>query len=213
MTEEEKLRSEVRELKMRLRELRTENAELKLQQKRWLTLSTGVSVFSLILAIVMFSVTGDIKVQLDSSSSSDLDIYTNLEPEPIGSGESEITDPLQSELEMKPVKKDPIEEDSTSFLDAPDLGLEINPPKPDPKPPVRNTEPSRGGAFELPGSNQGPKKRVIQYTVKKNDTLWHIAKKTMGSSKSSNIRKIMKDNGLTDSRLEPGMSLVIIVEE
>lgn len=206
MTEVEQLRSEVRELKMRLRELRTENAELKLQQKRWLALSTGVSVFSLVLAIVMFSVTGDIKV-IAPSQSSELDVYSSLDPEPV-----ETKEPVVPKPSEPPVKKAPVV-DETSFLDAPDLGLEIVPPKPTPKPPVRVAEqPSRDEAFVLPGSNQVPKKKVIQYTVKKNDTLWHIAKNIMGSSKSSNIRKIMKDNGLTDSRLEPGMSLVIIVD-
>lgn len=205
MTEVEQLRSEVRELKMRLRELRTENAELKLQQKRWLTLSTGVSVFSLVLAIVMFSVTGDIKVELPSQSS-ELDIYSSLKPDPVEAPDPVAVKPVEP---VKTIETDPIQ-DETDFLDAPDLGLEITPPKPKP---VEVTEPSRDTAFVLPGSNQGPKKKVIQYTVKKNDTLWHIAKNIMGSSKSSNIRKIMKDNGLTDSRLEPGMSLVIIVDQ
>ena len=208
MTEVEQLRSEVRELKMRLRELRTENAELKLQQKRWLTLSTGVSVFSLVLAIVMFSVTGDIKVELPSQSS-DLDIYSSLNSEPAQVSEPPETEPAPP---SQPIKQDPIK-DETSFLDAPDLGLEITPPKPEPPPPTPAVEPSRDTAFVLPGTNQSQKKKVIQYTVKKNDTLWHIAKNVMGSSKSSNIRKIMKDNGLTDSRLEPGMSLVIIVDQ
>jgi len=202
MTETEQLRSELRELKMRLRELRTENVELKLHQKRWLRLSTGVSIFSLVLAFVMFFASGDIKVlgrnpsvatELDSS------VYEmKVEAQKANTGEAPVV--------SKPIE--PVQHEEDSFLDAPELEVHLESAVVGPK----VVEPVRGGAFELPGVDKGPKRKVIQYVVKRNDTLWGIAKAMMGSSKSSNIAKIMKDNGLTDSRLEPGMSLVIIVE-
>ena len=83
------------------------------------------------------------------------------------------------------VKNDTPKDD---FLDAPDLGLDLEPPKSEPT----LKEPSRGGAFLLPGSEDKPKKKVINYKVKKNDTLWNIAKDQLGSAKQSNISKIMK---------------------
>lgn len=206
MTESEQLRSEVRELKMRLRELRTENAELKLQQKRWLTLSTIISACSLVLAFMMFFISGDIKVEKHYSGSqgeNQAGVYDLNQPR------------VEDRLPAKPLtKEEPLvaksieKEEKDSFLDAPDLNIDV-----DPTPKVEKAiEPSRGGAFALPGAESKPKRKRIMYEVKKNDTLWSIARKIMGSSKSSNINKIKKDNGLTDSRLDPGMTLVIIVE-
>lgn len=198
MTEAEELRSETRELKMRLREVRTENAELKLQQKRWLILSSIVSGLSLFLAFLMFFASGDIKVEKTYPSNHQPTVYP-LDP-------VEVPAPVVvSEPEPpKPVKP------KDTFLDAPELDFGLEPKTTEPK--VVNKEPSRGGDFALPGMESQSKKKVTQYVVRKNDTLWSIAKKMMGSSKSSNINKIMKDNGLTDSRLDPGMSLVIITD-
>ena len=210
MTETEQLRSEVRELKMRLREYRTENAELKLQQKRWLTLSTGVSVFSLLLAVFMFFISGDIKVEHPTQGSQ---IYS-LDPKPSQAETPLNVKPSPKSVTKTPIKEDPKPMDSSLFLDAPDLGLDLDLSNPTPfsKKSV-SPQPSRGGGFELPGLTQGTKKKVIQYTVKKNDTLWNIADKMMGSPKQTNINKIMKDNGLTQPRIDPGMVLVIIVEK
>ncbi len=54
--------------------------------------------------------------------------------------------------------------------------------------------------------------RPQKYVIRKNDTLWSIAKKTTG--KGSNWKKIVKLNpGLSPSRLTPGMKIKIIASK
>lgn len=51
---------------------------------------------------------------------------------------------------------------------------------------------------------------MTQYTVKKGDTLWAIAKKLLGEG--NRYREIQKANGLTDTVIRAGMVLRIPVQ-
>lgn len=87
---------------MRLRELRTENAELKIQYRRWLNLSALISVCSLGLTLLMIVFSGDVVVQVEegkqmfSESSSRLDLRTDRSSSPYASAEDALVQPLAS---------------------------------------------------------------------------------------------------------------------
>lgn len=116
MDELDQLKSQLRESKMRLRELRTENAELKIQMRRWLICSAAVSVLSLLLSFITVFSSGDIVIQ--SSHFADL-----------GSGASqEFSDeaPLDSTF-GNPIEQNPVEQKrfaQKSFEDADSLDVE-----------------------------------------------------------------------------------------
>lgn len=80
-------------------------------------------------------------------------------------------------------------------------------PKPQPSPTVQ--PPTTG--FALPGASS--KRTVIQHKVVKRDTLWEIVKRYKGSPPTPRlIQKVMKDNGLRSSRIQPGSELIIILD-
>jgi hypothetical protein len=240
MTDLEILQSQLRETKMRLRELRTENAELKIQQRRWLFMCVGVSGFSLLLSSVLLFTSGDIVIEdpnlprtfdstlvavdsrsvdprsMDSTSvetAAPLPVEDLAAPEPVvldggfGSSEPELEDPLAP----------PPIDDSALAVDAPELAMPTSPPEPKPAP---LTLPSSGSSFSppasqgfsLPGSSSRSKRRVEQYRVKKNDSLWKIVNRYYGTATPKKIQKVMKDNGLSNTQIMPGSTLLLIID-
>lgn len=216
MTELEILQRQLRESKMRLRELRTENAELKIQHRRWLIVSAIVSVFSLLLSLVMVFTSGDIVIQGAGGMAglpADDTAWQQEGPTPAVVDNVELSPPSES---FQPLTPPRIDDD----LEAPPLILD----EPEPEKPTMSTSPltfpSRAesssrpatGGFVLPGSSAKPKKRVEQYVVQKNDSLWKIVSRFYGTATPKKIQKVMQDNGLVSSQIKPGSTLLLIID-
>jgi hypothetical protein len=215
MTDLEIIQRQLRESKMRLREVRTENAELKIQHRRWLVVSATVSVISLLLSFVMVFNSGDIVIQGEGSQMSvslDAPVW-HEESIPLPVNEVEDLRSQEKIEEITPPRFD-------DALEAPPLVLdEPTPSKPFRREPVlklpsraeSRPEPVRSG-FSLPSSSNKPKKRVEQYVVRKNDSLWKIVSRFYGTATPRKVQKVMKDNGLVNSQIKPGSTLLLIID-
>ena len=222
MTEQERLKSQIRESHMRLRELRTENAELKIQYRRWLNLSALISSMSLVLSLVMVFFPREVRVEVpvqqtisdftaqqgdrDDFLGGDVHALPNDQGEALPeSSQGEVLAPSLGGLEvlMAPDIPVPIAEvatpadrKSSSPLDIDDSrGIDL--PKMD---------------FALPGVGENIQ-RVEQYLVRKNDNLWGIVKRFYGSATPAKVAKVARDNGLVGSRIKPGMTLMLIIDD
>jgi hypothetical protein len=226
MNDLEALQSRLRESQQRLREVRTENGELKIQYRRWLFTAVCLSMASMVICLAL--------MLFDTDPLSDLDSYTEETQEPVIHLESDIekvTSFTSSEpfLEVEPPE---ITEPASNQEDSTSLEVEMpgwDEPEPDPvedqTPPATKsntftfpkaetanpTPPPTTGAFLLPGSSSTGK-RVIHHRVRKYDTLWKILEDYQGSPPTLKlINKIIKDNGLPSSRIQPGSELIIIL--
>jgi LysM repeat protein len=216
MTELENLQSQLRESKMRLRELRTENAELKIQYRRWLWVSAGVSVLSLSLTIwVSLSGGGEMVLQPYSVAGSAQTAFV----EPPTSSHSPVSPLPTTKFAFEPLAIDApgfdlpeepsVRRASENHLEAPALPLaatEIEESS------TRSSELVATKAFSLPGSAGKPQKTVKRYVVQKNDSLWKIVNRFYGSATPQRIKKVMQDNGLGDTNLQPGVTLLLIID-
>lgn len=230
MTELETLKSQLRENQMRLRELRTENAELKIQYRRWQLSSAIISGLSLLVAFYL----------LVTDSGPSLKIV-RAPTEPLGSSTVEHIAPPSTMVEAPPVEvpmgetipkahessgvtatepqpspPDPLEAPSLDFVEEedpftpPPFDVEEEEP---PEPAIVASRPPRASTFALPGVGSKPERRVERHTVIKHENLWRIVEKYYGRVTPRIIKKVMKDNGLSSSRIQPGTTLLLIIEE
>lgn len=212
MTKEEEFLAQNRELQHRLREVRTENAELKVQYRRWLILATGISVCSLFLSAVVVMWSPD-KVELtDLIQGIGVDIAHIEEEQPIEAAGDIDIDEFADENTLAGVSE-PMVNDIEMGLEPPEFMLtEVEEPKKvEKKVPVvvvKTEEPKTSERkFTLPKTKR---KRVILYKVKRNDTLSDIAIQHFGAYRY--VKKIKKDNGLRSDMLHQGMELKIILD-
>ena len=233
MTELENLQVQLRESKMRLRELRTENAELKIQYRRWLLLSVGVSFLSFSLSIVLAIMLNSRPVEADLPGSEVENELPKKEPSSQGAPKS-LNAPLKNS-ETDSLVPPPIDvpepqrfiplgnkeaEASKASLklpsgkkDARTPTLPIDEPKEAEEDSAATPAPSVTQPFALPSSSNKAQKGVKRYVVQKNDSLWKIVGKYYGAATPTRIKKVMKDNGLSDINLRPGTTLLLIIDE
>ena len=217
--------AEVRELRHRIREVRTENAELKVQYRRWLIFSVCLSVLSLLLAFLLVFIGAPV-ITLPENNSPKVHHSASLpsleEEDDLPVVHEEESDSLWSDLAL-PDEDESLEEPITekepsshfASLPLPD-DLEddlVEDTHQDSSAELATVPPPRkSGGFALPGNSQATRK-VIHYTVKKNDSLWLICKRYFSRPTPGVIRKIKRDNSLVSDRIEPGMKLVLIIDE
>ena len=236
MTEQENLQIQLRESKMRLRELRTENAELKIQYRRWLLLSVGVSFLSFSLSVVLAMMLNFSSDEVDlpaTNAQNELASQENivpptqdaakipklgsknnatdsLTPPPIDVPEPHRLIPLankETEANKATIKLPSGKKDTRT----PTLALDE--PKSSEDESSATPAPSVAQPFSLPSSSNKAQKEVKRYVVQKNDSLWKIVGKYYGAATPTRIKKVMKDHGLTDINLRPGTTLLLIIDE
>lgn len=237
MTEEERLGSRIRELEMRLRELRGENAHLKLQQDRWLKLCVGCSVLACLMSVGILVIEG----------------LGDGIPRMVGNS---VVTPSQAHV-LEPENSLGLEQDTgvssgtvvSEKLDSSPPGIEIVPPsltldeevesprskpqklkQPEPRkavvedmlpPPLENLPTAEGpkvsGKLVIPPSDKttspfvlpgtSVKQEPLKYTVREGETLWSVSRKFFGDHKS--VEKIKRLNNLSGDELRAGMVLRI----
>lgn len=222
MTEQERLKSQIRESHMRLRELRTENAELKIQYRRWLNLSALISGVSLMFSLVMFFFPREVFVQVPAEPA------FSASPSQQGGGDDFLGDQVVLADDAQDggfVDAPRIKNVETSLgglevLMAPDISTSIEDRADswDKEPSSSfDIEDSRGldlpkMDFALPGVAENIQ-RVEQYLVQKNDNLWGIVKRFYGSATPAKVAKVARDNDLVGSNIKPGMTLLLIIDD
>jgi hypothetical protein len=228
MNDLKSLQSRLRESQMRLREVRTENGELKIQYRRWLYTAVSLSMASMVICVAMMIFDSDPLTDLNSPNEPQGTATvegndTAPEPNPFepedpafaleGSNPEDEVEPdterssLDLEMPGWDEPADPKPETKTPPKEKPTFSI----PKSNPKN-TNPTPPPASGGFQLPGSSSS-EKRVITHRVEKYDTLWEILKRYQSSPPTPRlIRKVIKDNGLTSSRIQPGSELIIILD-
>ncbi len=234
MTPEEQYQARTRELEHRLREVRSENSELKINQRRWLGMCSLISAVSLSVLILV--------------------VVTSLRPEVLLTGE--INERQEAELnrvqiELKQKKTQcekllhrnqeleemlskekletntPVQDQNSSLLQPPEPPIP-NPTKvrvPEiPTPPVSqslelpsvaNSPATDSTSFSLPDqdshSSSTEQNQNYVYTVKKNDTLYGLSKKFFNNY--SSVSRIRIANHLQSNNLYPGQQLIIPLDD